>query len=695
VGVAGRIRGSFAAGASSGLVLVVALTVALAEMLRVSFPLLYGLAEDIGFLVAAAVVPALFALPLLAVPLAAFVGVRRVVAATGMLVGIARVVAQVQATPGLAVAMVAVVVGLVALPLALRVVGARRGPVTAVSALFVGLALDAGIRLAFATWDAAWQAGVVPLLTGVLVATGVVLATGRLVGWWQPGARGTAVGVPLDRAAVGPAGIAAAPPGGGTRPADVPASWGLDSVRTGLVVGPVLALQTLVFASPGFVGSSAGVGLGAAGAVVVVGLLLAAAGLVGPIGTRRRVAWAAAAVVVVVPLVATGPTAVGGPVVVVLVWAGQWATGVLVVQALARTAGMAVPDVGHAPGLAPAWRSCLGAGLGSLVLVAGMLPYQISYELPLGVPQVVWPTLVALVLVGVATVGRTRALLTSGGDVSPEVGPGGHRAGLGAIGAVLVVPLVLALTAPSPGAPDAVDRAVPAIRVATYNLHSGVGGDGRLDPERIAAVLEDGGAEVMALQEVARGWPLAGGLDVGAWLSRRLGADMAYGPAADRQFGNAVLATRPIQRWRAGTMPRGEGTMQRGWVAATVSTGDQTLEVFSVHLQHQDHTTATRRAQARQVLEAWAGQARSVVAGDLNSRPGSLDIEPWFDDTGLVSAQESWGGVVRDTSPAHDPDHRIDWILGTPDLVFSEVSVPATTASDHLPVFTTVRATDG
>ncbi|NIU79200.1 MAG: hypothetical protein GWN71_38320 [Gammaproteobacteria bacterium] len=131
--------------------------------------------------------------------------------------------------------------------------------------------------------------------------------------------------------------------------------------------------------------------------------------------------------------------------------------------------------------------------------------------------------------------------------------------------------------------------------------------------------------------------------------------------------------------------------MQRGYVGATVPLGSTTVHVWSVHLQHQDHTTATRRAQARQLLADWDGQGRTVIGGDLNSRPGSPDIEPWFDGTGLVSAQESAGGPVWNTSPALNADHRIDWLLGTPDLVFSDVAVPVTLASDHLPVFATVR----
>lgn len=675
---------------ASAPILVVALAVAVAELLRVSFPLLYRLAEDLGFLTAAAVVPLLFALPLLAVPVGRLVGPRLMLGVTSVVVGTARVAAQVQPTPTLVVVLVGALVGLVAIPLAMRVTLARHGPATATTAVFVGLGIDAGIRLAFVTWDPSWQSDIGALVTGLVVGLAVVAA-----------AIATAV---TNGGVAGP-------------------SWGGDRVRVGLVVGPILALQTLALASPGFVASSSGLGLAAAGGVVLVGLALAGAGpLVVAVGGRGVVV-VAAVVVVVVAVVATGPGALGGWVVVPVVLVAQAATGVLAMAAMAAAGagGPSVrdrpdedrpdedrPDVAHSDEerrdetMPWAWRTALGAGIGSLVLVGTLLPYQISYELELGAPQPVWPAVAAVVVGAGALATRARGWAAGAADgrgLADQQGAGFVRAGVAGVLGLLVVPVALAVTDPAPDPRAGTDAEAASsesrsdgtpMRVATYNLHSGVGVDGRLDPERIAQVLASGGAEVMALQEVSRGWPLGGGLDLGSWLARRLAADMAFGPAADRQFGNAVLSTRPIDASRTGTMPRGQGPMRRGWVAATVPFGDATLDVFSVHLQHQDDTTETRRAQAALVLEAWDGAAGTVLAGDLNSRPGSADIEPWFDDTGLVSAQDSQSEPPSDTSPAGSPDHRIDWILGTPDLVFSDVEVPETTASDHLPIFTDV-----
>ncbi|MFW6091613.1 MAG: endonuclease/exonuclease/phosphatase family protein [Actinomycetota bacterium] len=616
---------------SAGL-LVVVLVAIVAEVMRVSFPLLYEFAENIGYTTAAGVIPLLFATTLLAVPLGAVVGPGLLLLVGGGGLAAARVVMQAQTTPDLAVTMTALAFGFVALSTALRVGVARLGPLTTASAVFLGLALDTAIALALTTWDAAWQTG--------------------------PFAWTIGLGLPLILIAA-LAGLALE----GGEPA-----WGANSWVFAMVPGPLLALQTLFLANPAFVASSGGLGLPTAGAVVLVGLGLAAAtpALHGP------AAWVAAAVLVVVAAALTGPTGLAGWPAPIGVLAGQVAIGALVANAAVRAE--------QSRQSAGAWRTGLGAGLASLVLVGSILPYQLSYELPLGVPQFVFPVLAALILVLVARSAPER-------DPVTRVSSLRWIAALGPI-PLLAVPAWLAGTWPDaePAASEEND-----LRVVTYNIHSAVNWFGRLDPERIAVVLENGEADVALLQEVARGWPLAGGLDTASWLSRRLGADFTYGTGGDHQHGNAVLSTRPLlDEWSA-TMDRGEGPMQRGYVGATVPLGESTVDLWSVHLQHQDHTTATRRAQARRLLADWDGKERTIIGGDLNSRPGSPDIEPWFDGTGLVSAQESSGGPVWNTSPALNADHRIDWLLGTPDLAFTDVAVPVTLASDHLPVFATVR----
>ena len=106
------------------------------------------------------------------------------------------------------------------------------------------------------------------------------------------------------------------------------------------------------------------------------------------------------------------------------------------------------------------------------------------------------------------------------------------------------------------------------MRVVSYNIHHGVGTDGRLELERTAATLAATGAELVGLQEVDRHFGARSGfVDQAGWLGERLGMHVAYGPTIDlsppaadrprRQYGNAVLAVPEILGWRNLLLPRG------------------------------------------------------------------------------------------------------------------------------------------
>lgn len=665
------VTGSGGSGGSVRPALTVALiTAVVAEVMRVSFPLLYDLAGRIGFTTAAWVVPLMFAAPLAVAPLGRWLSPRTLLLVSGLGLAVARVILQFQDRPTVAVAVAGTLLGLVALAAGLRAARAEVDGPPAALGLYLGLTADTAVRLALTTWDAAWQSTPLAMIIGT---AGPALLAASVI------ATAVVSGAEADQRS----------------PLD-----GTDSVASAALPGPVLALQTLVLANPGVVASSGGVTLPMAGSIVLVGFAVAAAM---PAVSRGVPLWSARLAVVVVAAVSTGPTGLTGVAACVAVLVGQGATGLLLATAYARPRAVESDE--------RSIRTWAGAGCACLLLVGVLLPYQISYELPLGLPQFVFPALGAVLLVALAAAASTAPSMPEAGPTSKEDRPvrSGRLARPIAVLAPIIalgVPMWSALTWPAAtptasgtasatastttSAPDGTHQ----VRVATYNIHSAVSWHGDLDPAGIAEVLDDGGAEVTMLQEVARGWPLAGGLDTAAWLSRRLGAEVVYGGAADHQFGNAVLSVHPISEHWSGVMDRGQGTMQRGYVAASVVLGDGVeLDVWSTHLQHQDHTTETRQAQARQVLTARESSGRDVpalIGGDFNSRPGSADIEPWFDGTGLVSAQDVAGDPDLNTSPASDPDHRIDWILGTEDLAFSAVDIPSTLASDHLPVFATV-----
>ncbi|CAJ3135741.1 endonuclease/exonuclease/phosphatase family protein [Burkholderia pseudomallei] len=90
------------------------------------------------------------------------------------------------------------------------------------------------------------------------------------------------------------------------------------------------------------------------------------------------------------------------------------------------------------------------------------------------------------------------------------------------------------------------------LRIATYNIHGGLGAWTASAAERIAVVLDELRADVIALQEV----PLGGvrGADVLAHLRACTGMHAAEGPTIDtpaRRYGNAVLSRFPIRAARS------------------------------------------------------------------------------------------------------------------------------------------------
>ncbi|NIN36019.1 MAG: endonuclease, partial [Gammaproteobacteria bacterium] len=65
--------------------------------------------------------------------------------------------------------------------------------------------------------------------------------------------------------------------------------------------------------------------------------------------------------------------------------------------------------------------------------------------------------------------------------------------------------------------------------------------DGYLGIEAIAQVMEKSEADIIALQEVSRGWVINGRLDMLTWLSQRLHMPYVFGSATGPLWGNAVL----------------------------------------------------------------------------------------------------------------------------------------------------------
>ncbi|MER8883883.1 endonuclease/exonuclease/phosphatase family protein [Mesorhizobium sp. M0074] len=143
------------------------------------------------------------------------------------------------------------------------------------------------------------------------------------------------------------------------------------------------------------------------------------------------------------------------------------------------------------------------------------------------------------------------------------------------------------------------------MKLVTYNIHYGVGLDGRYDVGRIADAVR--GADVIALQEVTRANPKNGGRDMVADLGKALpdyfavygsnfeadaGSRLENGRAITTTFqlGNMVLSRTPIHLSRNLLLPRSRSVeamnFQRGALEALIETPLGPIRFYSTHLDH-------------------------------------------------------------------------------------------------------------
>ncbi|MBO0827246.1 MAG: endonuclease/exonuclease/phosphatase family protein [Streptosporangiales bacterium] len=232
------------------------------------------------------------------------------------------------------------------------------------------------------------------------------------------------------------------------------------------------------------------------------------------------------------------------------------------------------------------------------------------------------------------------------------------------------------------------------MRVATYNIHHGVGMDGRLDLDRIARVLEREQPDLVGLQEVDRHFSSRSGhVDQGAWLAERLGMAVVFGANLDldppapgrprRGYGGAVLSRHPVEASAHRLLVHAPGTERRGLVSVRVTVAGRPMAFCTTHLEHTSR--ALRRLQAEEVLELLAsGPASAVVVGDLNATARSAELRAL-----AGSLRDAWPEAGRGDGNTHRSDRprrRIDYVLHTPDLVAERAYVTGGGGSDHLAV---------
>lgn len=219
------------------------------------------------------------------------------------------------------------------------------------------------------------------------------------------------------------------------------------------------------------------------------------------------------------------------------------------------------------------------------------------------------------------------------------------------------------------------------IRIASYNTHGGVGRDGHFVPKRIASVLKEIDADIIALQEVES---RRTGFDMLGYLQQETGFTAIAGPTLLRNgadYGNglltrfAVLSVKRIDLCVARCEPRGA-------IDVELECGGTPMRVLATHLGLRP---GERREQIQRLLRALESDRPlpTMLMGDINE---------WF----------LWGRPLRwmhkhfqhtpspATFPSRYPVFALDRVWVKPRALLRAINVHHTPlariASDHLPL---------
>jgi endonuclease/exonuclease/phosphatase family metal-dependent hydrolase len=242
-----------------------------------------------------------------------------------------------------------------------------------------------------------------------------------------------------------------------------------------------------------------------------------------------------------------------------------------------------------------------------------------------------------------------------------------------------------ARSASKPRRPTAKSNA-SCISVASYNVHKCVGSDGVFDPKRVADVLLELDADIVALQEAdMRFGTRAGVLDLKKLhdvSGYRALPSIGSKAASHGWHGNVILYREGV----VGKVSRLDlpGLEPRGAVVVDLALAKGSLRVIAAHL---GLLRRSRTKQVSMIVEAAqpADGHPVIVLGDMNEwRLGKRSALTMFDP--------HFGPMDRQVAsfPAAFPLWSLDRILVSPNITVHDLEAHASPlaqlASDHLPV---------
>jgi endonuclease/exonuclease/phosphatase family metal-dependent hydrolase len=256
----------------------------------------------------------------------------------------------------------------------------------------------------------------------------------------------------------------------------------------------------------------------------------------------------------------------------------------------------------------------------------------------------------------------------------------------------LFLPAALMLAAATHGA--AADH--PPLRVMTYNIQHGEGIDKKVDLARIARVITDAKADIVALEEVDRGVKRTAGRDEPAELAQLTGLTAYFDNNFHYQggeYGNAVLTRFPIKRAKNTHYRMLRQGEQRGVIQLVLDVDGRDVLFMATHIDYRadDSERLINIDEMKSIVaDATGAKLPVILCGDFNDIPGSrthAKVKGFLSDT--------WELVGHGDGLSYSTDHpkkRIDYVWISPATIEPvSIAVLQSEASDHLPVLAELR----
>ena len=273
-----------------------------------------------------------------------------------------------------------------------------------------------------------------------------------------------------------------------------------------------------------------------------------------------------------------------------------------------------------------------------------------------------------------------------------------NEAGNG-LGPVLAVTLG---SAPAPAPSEPIPTTSSTLKVLHWNVHHGVGTDGRYDLDRIATWMAKINPDVISLNEVEyytgygnENQPRRFAELMKAKTGRTWYYHFATYNGATNAQGNMVMSRFPLESKGSYLL-----SYQRVVTQGTLTVNGRTINVFSTHL---DDASSSERATQMSQLKSWASgfAQQRILAGDFNTYPSQGEItrmtSSYYDAWATASSMGTAVGDNGNTKGA-TRNNRIDYVFystGATALVLKSARVYETAdgngvkPSDHRPLLVT------